>query len=99
MLSQVAAFVEILGYILFRGPQYLRTHENQWHAAGLQAVRSDAESELRFRLGPRRNGQWSPLAAPSSPEVDYGGQTEDDADTQEDDDDKNEAEEDEADYS
>ena len=27
--AQVAAFVEILCYILFRGPQYLRTHENQ----------------------------------------------------------------------
>ena len=66
--AQVAAFVEILGYILYRGPQYLRTHENQWHAAGLQAVRSVAESELRFRLGPRQNGQWSQLAAPSSPE-------------------------------
>ena len=66
--AQVAAFVEILSYILFRGPQYLRTHEKQWHAAGLQAVRSVAESELRFRLGPRQNGQWSQLAAPSSPE-------------------------------
>ena len=66
--AQAAAFVEILGYILYRGPQYLRTHEKQWHAAGLQAVRSVAESELRFRLGPRQNGQWSQLAAPSSPE-------------------------------
>ena len=66
--AQVAAFVEILSYILFRGPQYLRTHENQWHAARLQAVRRDAEEELRDRLGPRRNGQWSPLAAPSSSE-------------------------------
>ena len=62
------AFVEILSYILFRGPQYLRTHVNQWHAASFQAVRSDAEEELRVQLGPRRNGEWSPLAAPSSSE-------------------------------
>ena len=72
--AQVAAFVEILSYILFRGPRYLRTHENQWHAGLLQAVKSDAESQLRIRLGPRGvsarapSGQWSPLAAPSSSE-------------------------------
>ena len=68
------AFVEILSYILFRGPRYLRTHENQWYAGGLQAARSDAESELRIRLGPRGvsarapSGQWSPLAAPATRE-------------------------------
>ena len=39
------AFVEILSYILFLGPRYLRTHENQWYAGRLQAVRSDAESQ------------------------------------------------------
>ena len=72
--AQVAAFVEILSYILFLGPRYLRTHENQWYAGLLQAVKSDAESELRNRLGPRGvsarapSGQWSPLAAPSTPE-------------------------------
>ena len=68
------AFVEILSYILFLGPRYLRTHENQWYAGRLQAVKSDAESQLRIGLGPRGvsarapSGQWSPLAAPSTPE-------------------------------
>ena len=72
--AQVAAFVEILSYILFRGPRYLRTHENQWYAGRLQAVKSDAESQLRIGLGPRGvsarapSGQWSPLAAPFPPE-------------------------------
>ena len=31
-------------------------------------MRSDAEEKLRDWLGPRRNGEWSPLAAPSSSE-------------------------------
>ena len=72
--AQKAAFVEILSYILFLGPRYLRTHENQWYAGLLQAVKSDAESQLRIGLGPRGvsarapSGQWSPLAAPSTPE-------------------------------
>ena len=68
------AFVEILSYILSRGPRYLRTHKNQWYAGCLQVVKSDAESELRNWLGARGvsarapSGQWSPLAAPSTPE-------------------------------
>ena len=68
------AFVEILSYILSRGSRYLRTHENQWYAGCLQVVKSDAESELRNRLGPRGvsarapSGQWSPLAAPATRE-------------------------------
>ena len=72
--AQVAAFVEILSYILFLGPRYLRTHENQWYAGRLQAVKSDAESQLRIGLGPRGvsarapSGQRSPLAAPATPE-------------------------------
>ena len=65
--AQKAAFVEVLSYILFRGPRHLRTHVNQWHADRLQAVKIDAESEvgLRARLGPRPRGQWSPLSAPA----------------------------------
>ena len=62
--AQTAGFVEILSYILFRGPWYLRNHVNQWYADGFQAVRSDAESELRSQLGPRTRGQWSPLEFP-----------------------------------
>ena len=70
--AQKAAFVEILSYILFRGPRYLRHHANHWDAFGFQVVLGEAESAvgfqgLRSRLGPRPRGQWSPLAAPFPP--------------------------------
>ena len=71
--AQRAAFVEILSYILFRGPRYLRNHASQWDAFGFEVVLGEAESAvgfqgLRSRLGPRPRGQWSPLAAPFPPE-------------------------------
>ena len=70
--AQKAAFVEILSYILFRGPRYLRHHANHWDAFGFEVVLGEAESAvgfrgLRSRLGPRPRGHWSPLAAPFPP--------------------------------
>ena len=64
-LAQKAAFVEVLSYILFRGPRHLRTHWGQWRADLLEALRCDAEVGLRGRLGPRPRGErWSPLSSP-----------------------------------
>lgn len=63
--AQKAAFVEVLSYILFRGPKHLRTHVSQWRTDLLKAVRRDAEVGLRGRLGPRPRGQWSPLSEPA----------------------------------
>ena len=60
--AQEAACVELLSYILFRGPRHLRTHANQWHADQLEAVRDFTEHDLREQLGPRPRGQWSPLS-------------------------------------
>jgi hypothetical protein len=62
--AQTDAFVEILSYILFRGPKHLRTCASQWHAEELSEVKNDAGG-LRGRLGPRPRGQWSPLSEPS----------------------------------
>ena len=56
--AQRSAFVEILSYIIFRGPKHLRNHANQWHADRLNAVKGDAAS-LEERLGPRPRGMWS----------------------------------------
>ena len=60
--AQKAAFVEILSYILFRGPQHLRNHVNQWHA--LDALKDYWLGVLRNDLGPRPGGlAWSQVEA------------------------------------
>ena len=57
-----AACVEILSYILFRGPRFLRVHLNEWtHPQSVQVLRDEAEYYLRTNLGVRPCGQWSPL--------------------------------------
>ena len=63
--AQKAAFAEVLSYLLFRGPLHLRTHASQWHVDRLNAVRIDAEFDLRKRLGPRPRDQWTPLSSPN----------------------------------
>ena len=63
--AQEAAFVEVLSYILFRGPKHLRTHVNQWHADRLEWVIDYAAFRLRGNLGSRPRGQWSPLSVPN----------------------------------
>ena len=66
--AQKAAFVEILSYILFRGPKQLRHHANQWHVPRLHALRLFVEFRLRGLLGPRPREQWTPLSHPNRQE-------------------------------
>lgn len=50
--AQKEAFVEILSYILFRAPTYLKHHANQWHEGCLDTLKNQWLGVLRAGLGP-----------------------------------------------
>ena len=58
--AQIAAFEEVISYISFGGPSFLRTHASQWNLASLNVLRPQA-SILRSRMSRRPRREWSPL--------------------------------------
>ena len=65
--AQKSAFIEIMAYVLFRGPRHLRTHATQITKEKFDEVVHDAENGLRGRLGSRPGGgPWSPQVSPEN---------------------------------